>query len=263
MLWTHSGYSRDVNTAWQAVALHTLCGIHRISPHSKPRRSHRDREPLRGARFADRPIAGDRNFVKALNVGSTGGLAAAKRGECDIDPIHLLDPQSGEYNRPLLTTELELAPGYRRLQGIVFRNGDPRFEGRSLDEAIAAALTAPNCLMVNRNAGSGTRILSDRLLNGVQPSGYWSQPKSHNAVAVAVAQNRADWGIAIETVARQYGLGLSRPRTSITISLFRKRDGTARRCTAFGRRSRTCPCGKRLRRLGSAFEPDAGCPRVA
>jgi putative molybdopterin biosynthesis protein len=53
----------------------------------------------------------------------------------------------------------------------------------------------------------GTRILTDRLLKGVTPSGYWSQPKSHNAVAVAVAQNRADWGMAIESVARQYGLG--------------------------------------------------------
>lgn len=145
--------------------------------------------------------------AKALNVGSTGGLAAAKRGECDIAPIHLLDPDSGEYNRPFLTPELELVPGYRRLQGIVFRKGDRRFEGRSLDEAIAAALAAPDCLMVNRNAGSGTRILTDRLLNGARPPGYWSQPKSHNAVAVAVAQNRADWGIAIETVARQYGLG--------------------------------------------------------
>jgi putative molybdopterin biosynthesis protein len=45
------------------------------------------------------------------------------------------------------------------------------------------------------------------LLNGARPVGYWSQPKSHNAVAVAVAQNRADWGMAIESVARQYGLG--------------------------------------------------------
>ena len=61
--------------------------------------------------------------------------------------------------------------------------------------------------MVNRNAGSGTRILTDRLLGGAKPAGYWSQPKSHNAVGVAVAQNRADWGIAIETIARQYGLG--------------------------------------------------------
>jgi putative molybdopterin biosynthesis protein len=145
--------------------------------------------------------------AKVLNVGSTGGLAAAKRGECDIAPIHLLDPDSGEYNRPLLTPELELLPGYRRLQGIVHRKGDKRFEGRSLSEAVAAALASPDCLMVNRNAGSGTRILTDRLLNGARPPGYWSQPKSHNAVAVAVAQNRADWGIAIETVARQYGLG--------------------------------------------------------
>jgi putative molybdopterin biosynthesis protein len=145
--------------------------------------------------------------VKALNVGSTGGLAAAKRGECDVAPIHLLDPVSGEYNRPFLTPELELVGGYRRLQGILYRKGDARFEGRSLDEAITVALTTPDCLMVNRNAGSGTRILTDRLLNGARPVGYWSQPKSHNAVAVAVAQNRADWGMAIESVARQYGLG--------------------------------------------------------
>jgi molybdopterin molybdotransferase/putative molybdopterin biosynthesis protein len=145
--------------------------------------------------------------VKALNVGSTGGLAAAKRGECDIAAIHLMDPETGAYNRPFLTPALELVPGYCRLQGIVFRSGDLRFEGRSIDEAIAAVLAAPDCLMVNRNAGSGTRILTDRLLDGAKPPGYWAQPKSHNAVAVAVAQNRADWGMAIETVARQYGLG--------------------------------------------------------
>ena len=149
----------------------------------------------------------ERISVKALNVGSTGGLAAAKRGECDIAPIHLMDPESGRYNEPFLTEALLLVPGSRRLQGIVYRKGDPPFEGRALDEAIAALREAPDCLMVNRNAGSGTRILTDRLLAGAQPPGYWGQPKSHNAVAVAVAQNRADWGIAIETVARQYGLG--------------------------------------------------------
>jgi putative molybdopterin biosynthesis protein len=118
-----------------------------------------------------------------------------------------MDPETGEYNRPFLTPALELVPGYRRLQGIVHRKGDPRFEGLSVEEAIAAAATIPDCLMVNRNAGSGTRILTDRLLKGAKPPGYWSQPKSHNAVAVAVAQRRADWGIAIESVARQYGLG--------------------------------------------------------
>ena len=136
-----------------------------------------------------------------------GGLAAAKRGECDIAAIHLMDPESGEYNQPFLTPALDLIPGYRRLQGIVYRTGDPRFEGRSVEDAITAAISTPECLMVNRNAGSGTRILTDRLLKGFTPPGYWSQPKSHNAVAVAVAQNRADWGMAIESVARQYGLG--------------------------------------------------------
>ena len=118
-----------------------------------------------------------------------------------------MDPETGEYNRAFLTPALELVPGYRRLQGIVYRKGDPRFEGRSLEEAIGAAITASDCLMVNRNAGSGTRILTDRLLAGAKPAGYWLQPKSHNAVAVAVAQQRADWGMAIESVARQYGLG--------------------------------------------------------
>lgn len=61
--------------------------------------------------------------------------------------------------------------------------------------------------MVNRNAGSGTRILIDQLLAGARPPGYSSQPRSHNAVAAAVAQGRADWGVAIQTVARDYGLG--------------------------------------------------------
>jgi putative molybdopterin biosynthesis protein len=145
--------------------------------------------------------------VKALNVGSTGGLAAANRGECDIAAIHLMDPETGEYNRPFLTSALHLIPGYRRLQGLVYRKGDLRFEGRSMEDAIAGAIAAPDCVMVNRNAGSGTRILTDRLLGGTRPAGYWSQPRSHNAVGVAVAQNRADWGIAIETIAQQYELG--------------------------------------------------------
>jgi putative molybdopterin biosynthesis protein len=108
---------------------------------------------------------------------------------------------------PFLTQELELIPGYRRLQGVVYRKGDRRFEGRAVQEAIGAALADVDCIMVNRNAGSGTRILTDRALNGAKPPGYWSQPKSHNAVAVAVAQSRADWGVAIESVARQYDLG--------------------------------------------------------
>ncbi len=144
--------------------------------------------------------------TKSLYVGSTGGLTAVKRGECDIAGMHLLDANSGEYNRPFLTSGLRLLVGYRRLQGIVFRPNDPRFSGHSLVEAVSAALADSRCAMVNRNAGSGTRILIDQLLDGQQPPGYAVQAKSHNAVAAAVAQGRADWGVAIDTVARMYGL---------------------------------------------------------
>jgi putative molybdopterin biosynthesis protein len=144
---------------------------------------------------------------KVMAVGSQGGLEAVKRGECDLAGIHLLDPQSDTYNRPFLTDALELVPGYRRLQGLVFRCGDARFEARSLDEAVREALADPACVLVNRNRGSGTRLLIDRLLGPVRPAGYLAEARSHNAVAAAVVQGRADWGVAIEPVARAAGLG--------------------------------------------------------
>jgi len=145
--------------------------------------------------------------TKLMVVGSTGGLAAARRGECDIAGVHLMDPATGEYNRPMLTDSLTLVAGYGRMQGFVSRRGDARFEGKSLEEAIAAASGDQSCVMVNRNAGSGTRIIIDKQLGDRRPAGYGTQTKSHNAVAVAITQRRADWGIAIDTVARQYGLG--------------------------------------------------------
>jgi len=144
---------------------------------------------------------------KFLAVGSFGGLDAARRGECDIAGVHMLDPVTGEYNRPFLSKSLDLVPGYGRLQGLVFRKGDPRFEGRTSADAIAAALADPDCVMVNRNQGSGTRALIDRLLAGTRPPGYAVQPRNHNAVAAAVVQGRADWGVTLDTVARSAGLG--------------------------------------------------------
>jgi len=145
--------------------------------------------------------------AKFLAVGSLAGLEAAKRGECDIAGMHLLDVKTGEYNRPFLTPDLTLIPGYGRLQGIVFRKGDSRFEGRNADEASAAAIADPSCVMVNRNQGSGTRALIDRLLGGRKPPGYAVQPRNHNAVAAAVVQHRADWGVTLDTIARSAGLG--------------------------------------------------------
>jgi putative molybdopterin biosynthesis protein len=145
--------------------------------------------------------------ARSIAVGSTGGVAAARRGECDLAPVHLMDPQSGIYNEHLLAPGLSLVKGWQRMQGFVFRRDDARFAGRDADAAIKTAIADPDCHMVNRNAGAGTRVLIDRLLASARPPGYANQPRSHNAVAAAVALGRADWGIAVESVAKLYGLG--------------------------------------------------------
>jgi putative molybdopterin biosynthesis protein len=152
------------------------------------------------------PLARAGLSVRSIAVGSLGGLAAARRGECDLAPIHLFDEASETWNEPFMMAGLELVPGYRRMQGIVFRAGDPRFEGLGAEDAVHAALSDPHCIMVNRNQGAGTRILIDRLLGTARPEGYWNQPRSHNAVAAAVAQHRADWGVTIAPVAHAAGL---------------------------------------------------------
>jgi len=144
--------------------------------------------------------------TKFLAVGSTGGLQAAKRGECDVAGIHLLDAQTGEYNRPFLTDQLDLIPGYGRLQGVVYRADDARVNESTAESFIDRATDISELRMVNRNAGSGTRILIDQQLGELRPHGYGVQTRSHNAVAAAVKQGRADWGVAIESVARQAGL---------------------------------------------------------
>ncbi|MGE0279291.1 MAG: molybdopterin biosynthesis protein [Rhizobiaceae bacterium] len=146
-------------------------------------------------------------LARVIAIGSHGGVAALKRGECDIAPVHLVDPISGAYNEHLVDDATELARGWRRSQGIMFRKDDVRFENKTAEAALAAALADKSCLMVNRNAGAGTRVLIDRLLDGARPPGYANQPKSHNAVAAAVAQSRADWGVGIEPVAGLYDLG--------------------------------------------------------
>jgi molybdenum cofactor synthesis domain-containing protein len=153
------------------------------------------------------PLARAGFSVRSIAVGSIGGLAAARRGECDFAPIHLFDEATESYNAPFLMAGLELVAGWLRMQGIVFRLGDARFEGFNAENAVRAALADPSCIMVNRNQGAGTRILIDRLLGEARPDGYWNQPRSHNAVAAAVAQHRADWGMTIAPVAQAAGLG--------------------------------------------------------
>ena len=136
--------------------------------------------------------------IKLMAVGSQGGLAAAQRGECDAAPIHLLDAESDTYNAPFLGEGLRLVRGYTRVQGVVTRPDETR--------EVEALLADPSLRMVNRNRGSGTRILIDGLLGERRPAGFPYEPRSHFAVAAAVSQGRADWGVTIETVARDAGL---------------------------------------------------------
>jgi putative molybdopterin biosynthesis protein len=157
--------------------------------------------------------------AKIINVGSSGGLAAAKRGESDISGTHLIEEETGKYNVPFLkkmgiADKVHLIRGYDREQGFVTAKGNPKgIEG-------IADLLKGDVSFINRNPGSGTRVLFDLELKktanekGVsqkelknQIPGYEIEAKSHSAIAAAVASGRADAGLAIRTVAHQYGLG--------------------------------------------------------
>jgi putative molybdopterin biosynthesis protein len=140
--------------------------------------------------------------TKLLTVGSSAGLMAAKRGECDVAGIHLLDPVTGTYNRSFLDDSVTLVNGYGRSQGIVFRPDDVRLKGKTVWEIVSAAKNDPSLVMVSRNQGSGTRILIDRLLGGQKLNGSQIQPSNHSAVVAAIVQHRADWGVAIEATAQ-------------------------------------------------------------
>jgi putative molybdopterin biosynthesis protein len=188
--------------------------------------------------------------ARVLAVGSLGGAAAIARGECDIAPVHLIDPRSGQYNVHLVQPAVRLVPGWKRMQGVLFRPGDKRFEGRNAKDALAAALADEAVLMVNRNAGSGTRVLMDTLLDGRKPPGYANQPKSHNAVAAAIAQGRADWGLAIEPVAKLYGLGFLAVAPEHYDFLVAEREHARAAIDAFLAALKEEPTRARIRALG-------------
>ena len=156
--------------------------------------------------------------VKVINVGSAGGLAAIRRGEGDMAGIHLLDDATGDYNIPFLerygvADKVQLVRGYRRRQGLIVAGGNP-MGIKNLSDVLRRDIT-----LINRNAGSGTRVLLDlhlrrlaeqhgvtfkELVSGI--SGYGVESKSHSAVAAAVAHGRVNVGLGIETAACRYGL---------------------------------------------------------
>ena len=118
---------------------------------------------------------------------------------------HLLDATTGVYNEAFLPPGVGLIPGYNRRQGIAYRLDDPVLGSDGVD--LVDEIRSDRHRMVNRNPGSGTRILIDDVLGDHRPPGYLNQAKTHNGVAAAVEQRRADWGMTLETVARAAGLG--------------------------------------------------------
>ncbi len=141
--------------------------------------------------------------VRFMSTGSSAGLNALKTGQCDIAGIHIFNPQSNTYNQHCITSNLHLIKGYRRNQGLVFRKGDPRFIGNSAKEIVDKVKQDPSCLMINRNLGSGTRILIEQLLDGSKPKGYLVQTSNHQAIFTAIQQKRADWGVAVQSLGEE------------------------------------------------------------
>jgi putative molybdopterin biosynthesis protein len=139
--------------------------------------------------------------AKTLYVGSRGGAEAVNRGECDCAGLHLWDLEKGKYNRSFLERSVTVIGGYGRTQGIVFRADDERFAGLDL-KGVQERVAEGDVLMINRNRGSGTRVVIDAFLENLRPPGYALSAKSHSAVAAAVIQGRADWGVATESSIR-------------------------------------------------------------
>lgn len=152
---------------------------------------------------------GERWTLSSAHVGSLGGLAALRRGEAHLAGVHLLDPETGEYNLPYVRRYLRrparLVLLCRRQQGFIVAPGNPKgIHG-------VADLVRPDVRFVNRQRGAGTRILLDYELEraGLSPEavqGYEREEYTHLAVAAAVRSGAADCGLGILAAADALGL---------------------------------------------------------
>ncbi len=148
--------------------------------------------------------------ISSSNVGSMGGLLAVDRGIAHLAGSHLLDRQSGEYNRPFVaryikSTRVQLVTLVHRWQGLIVAKGNPK-NIRGIGD-----LTRSDISLINRQPGSGTRILLDYELEkaGIDPSsvaGYRNEEYTHMSVAMAVASGRADVGMGILAAAHALDL---------------------------------------------------------
>lgn len=148
--------------------------------------------------------------LSSAHVGSMGGIMALKRGEAHLAPIHLLDEETGEYNvsylqKYLAAEQVVLVKGVKREQGLMVAKGNPKGIF-GIDDLARNDLT-----FVNRQKGSGTRILTDYLLNQkkIQAEtirGYDREMTTHMAVAAAVECGTADAGVGVASAAGAMGL---------------------------------------------------------
>ncbi|HWQ89941.1 MAG TPA: molybdopterin biosynthesis protein [Desulfitobacteriaceae bacterium] len=153
---------------------------------------------------------GGQGGIASAHVGSLAGILALRKGEAHFAGIHLLDPETGEYNSSYLQRFL---PGREvALLNLVYRNQVlivPK--GNPLNIKTLADLVKPGIRFINRQGGSGTRVLLDYLLRkqGLtkeQILGYEREEFTHLAVAVAVASGAADVGLGIQSAAEALGL---------------------------------------------------------
>ena len=148
--------------------------------------------------------------LSSAHVGSMGGIMAIRRGEAHIAGTHLIDEQSGEYNIPFIQKylagiPLRLVNLAHRQQGFLVQPGNPK----NIKEF--ADLTRENVRFINRQPGSGTRILFDLNLkkNHIPAEriiGYDREEYTHMNVASAVASGSADAGLAIRAAAHALDL---------------------------------------------------------
>jgi len=148
--------------------------------------------------------------LASANVGSLGGLLALARGEAHLAGSHLLDELTGEYNisyikQYLAGRRVVLVHFAGRVQGLIVPPGNPKALSTLAD------LARPDVLFVNRQRGSGTRVLLDYQLKllGLQANqipGYEREEYTHLAVAADVASGAADVGLGILAAARALDL---------------------------------------------------------
>lgn len=145
-----------------------------------------------------------------IPLGSQAALRAVARGQAHIAGTHLWDPESGEYNVPAVRRELGgrgvvVVTLSHWLEGLAVPAGNPKHI-RGL-----ADLAQPGVTIVNREEGSGSRLVLDTLLarQGIEPGllrGYERELRRHRAVAEAVRNGFAHCGPLVFPVARLYAL---------------------------------------------------------